>query len=121
LSNINKLLIIMKELRDPDNGCPWDKEQTFSTIAPYTIEEAYEVAEAVQRGDMQELQDELGDLLFQVVFHSQLAAEQEYFDFNDVILMFSVMYRSPMQKRKPKPGRNINRQSDNKKSNRLCL
>ena len=85
MSSINKLLLIMKELRDPNNGCPWDKEQTFSTIAPYTIEEAYEVSDAVQRGDMRELQDELGDLLFQVVFHSQLAAEQEYFDFNDVV------------------------------------
>ncbi|WP_455202700.1 nucleoside triphosphate pyrophosphohydrolase [Kaarinaea lacus] len=76
---------IMKELRDPSQGCPWDRAQTFQTIAPYTIEEAYEVSDAIQREDMSELQDELGDLLFQVVFHAQLAAEQGCFDFNDVV------------------------------------
>jgi len=85
LSNINKLLSVMKELRDPNNGCPWDKEQTFLTIAPYTIEEAYEVSDAIQKGDMSELQEELGDLLFQVVFHAQMAAEKGCFDFNDVV------------------------------------
>ena len=85
MTNINKLLSIMKELRDPENGCPWDREQTFQSIAPYTIEEAYEVSDAIQRDDMSELQDELGDLLFQVVFHAQMAAEQECFDFNDVV------------------------------------
>jgi len=85
LSNIYKLLRIMKHLRDPDNGCPWDVEQTFATIAPYTVEEAYEVADAILRQDMGDLQGELGDLLFQVVFHSQLASEQGAFEFEDVV------------------------------------
>jgi MazG family protein len=75
----------MKQLRDPDRGCPWDREQTFATIAPYTIEEAYEVADAIERQDLPELRDELGDLLFQVVFHAQMAAEQQAFDFEDVV------------------------------------
>ncbi len=81
---MQQLLEIMQQLRDPDKGCPWDVEQDFSTIAPYTIEEAYEVADAIARGDMQDLQDELGDLLFQVVFHAQMAKEQGTFDFDDV-------------------------------------
>lgn len=85
MTSIDKLLNVMKELRDPDHGCPWDREQTFQTIAPYTIEEAYEVSDAIQKEDMLELQDELGDLLFQVVFHAQIAAEQERFDFSDVV------------------------------------
>jgi ATP diphosphatase len=76
LNKIDKLLNIMKELRNPERGCPWDLEQTFLTIAPYTIEEAYEVAEAIHKGDTDELQEELGDLLFQVVFHAQLADEK---------------------------------------------
>ncbi|MGI9321862.1 MAG: MazG family protein, partial [Thiogranum sp.] len=75
----------MDQLRDPDTGCPWDREQDFSTIAPYTIEEAYEVADAIQRGRMDELKDELGDLLFQVVFHSKMAKEIEAFGFDDVV------------------------------------
>jgi len=75
------LLELMARLRDPVNGCPWDREQTFSTIAPYTLEEAYEVADAIDRGDPQLLRDELGDLLFQVVFHSQMAQERGWFDF----------------------------------------
>jgi len=75
----------MNKLRDPETGCPWDRQQTFATIAPYTIEEAYEVADAITRGDMADLQDELGDLLFQVVFHSKLAAEIGEFDFDDVV------------------------------------
>ncbi len=79
-----QLLEIMRRLRDPDHGCPWDVKQDFSTIAPYTIEEAYEVADAIARDDMADLQDELGDLLFQVVFHSQMAAEMGYFGFDDV-------------------------------------
>jgi len=79
-----QLLEIMQRLRDPDNGCPWDVKQDFSTIAPYTIEEAYEVADAIARHDMDDLKDELGDLLFQVVFHSQMAAEQGSFNFDDV-------------------------------------
>jgi len=74
----------MAQLREPEDGCPWDLEQNFSTIAPYTIEEAYEVAEAVEDNDMPHLKDELGDLLFQVVFHARLAEEAGHFDFTDV-------------------------------------
>ncbi|KCZ94649.1 nucleoside triphosphate pyrophosphohydrolase [Hyphomonas johnsonii] len=81
---LGELLEIMARLRDPDGGCPWDLEQDFASIAPYTIEEAYEVSDAIDRGDMAELRDELGDLLFQVVFHSQMASEQGLFDFADV-------------------------------------
>ena len=73
--SIDRLLEIMERLRDPVGGCPWDREQTFATIAPYTIEEAYEVADAVERGALAELRSELGDLLFQVVFHARLAEE----------------------------------------------
>lgn len=76
-----RLLRIMARLRDPAAGCPWDLEQTFATIAPYTIEEAYEVADAIERGDRTDLKDELGDLLFQVVFHSRMAEEEGAFDF----------------------------------------
>lgn len=75
------LLELMARLRDPQHGCPWDREQTFKTIAPYTIEEAYEVADAVERGEPQKLRDELGDLLFQVVFHARMAQEKGWFDF----------------------------------------
>lgn len=82
---MKELLEIMARLRDPDTGCPWDRKQTFSTIAPYTIEEAYEVADAIERGDMPELRDELGDLLFQVVFYAQMAKEQGDFEFDDVV------------------------------------
>jgi MazG family protein len=78
------LLEIMARLRDPAAGCPWDREQNFRTIAPYTIEEAYEVAEACERGDAKALKDELGDLLFQVVFHARMAEEAGLFAFNDV-------------------------------------
>lgn len=81
---MDRLLAIMDRLRDPDGGCPWDIEQDFSSIAPYTIEEAYEVADAIERQDMPELKDELGDLLFQVVFHSQMAQEAGHFRFEDV-------------------------------------
>lgn len=79
-----KLIEVMARLRNPDTGCPWDVEQDFSTIAPYTIEEAYEVADAIQRGHMNDLKEELGDLLFQVVFHSQMASEEGAFDIADV-------------------------------------
>lgn len=79
------LVNIMKRLRDPETGCPWDVEQTFETIAPYTIEEAYEVSDAIDRGDMTDLRDELGDLLFQVVFHSQMASERGAFSVEDVV------------------------------------
>ena len=80
---IDRLLAIMERLRSPD-GCPWDRAQTFATIAPYTIEEAYEVADAIERGDLEALQDELGDLLFQVVFHAEIAREARRFDFDAV-------------------------------------
>ena len=79
----------MEILRDPKTGCPWDLEQNFETIAPHTIEEAYEVAEAIARNDMQELKDELGDLMFQVVFYAQMAKEAGHFDFNDVVRAIS--------------------------------
>lgn len=79
-----RLLEIMRYLRDPDTGCPWDIEQDFSTIAPYTIEEAYEVADAIEREAWEELKGELGDLLFQSVFHAQMASEAGYFTFDDV-------------------------------------
>jgi nucleoside triphosphate diphosphatase len=82
-TRLGELLGIMARLRAAD-GCPWDREQTFASIAPYTIEEAYEVADAVDRGDMQHLKDELGDLLFQVVFHAQIASESSQFDFEAV-------------------------------------
>src|SRR5262245_44884010 len=82
---IEKLLEIMATLRDPSRGCPWDREQTFATIAPYTIEEAYEVADATERGALDELAGELGDLLFQVVFHARMAEEARAFDFGDVV------------------------------------
>ena len=74
----------MARLREPERGCPWDREQSFATIAPYTIEEAYEVADTIARGDMAALKDELGDLLFQVVFHARMAEEAGIFDFDDV-------------------------------------
>lgn len=83
-SAIARLLGVMARLRDPNGGCPWDLEQTFATIAPYTIEEAYEVADAIESGDPAHLRDELGDLLFQVVFHARMAEERGWFDFNAV-------------------------------------
>ena len=85
MAAIDRLLQIMARLRDPQRGCPWDLEQTFATIAPYTIEEAYEVADAIERADSSALRDELGDLLFQVVFHSRMAQEQGSFVFDDVV------------------------------------
>ncbi len=78
------LIAVMRRLRNPDGGCPWDVEQTFASIAPYTIEEAYEVAEAIAGGDMAQLKDELGDLLLQVIFHAQMADEAGHFDIHDV-------------------------------------
>ena len=83
--DIERLLAIMAALRTPGSGCPWDLEQDFATIAPYTIEEAYEVAEAIARGDLLDLKDELGDLLLQVVFHARMAEEAGAFDFGDVV------------------------------------
>lgn len=82
---MDDLLIIMEKLRDPENGCPWDIEQTFETIAPYTIEEAYEVDEAIRANDMPSLANELGDLLLQVIFHAQMAKEAGHFEFSTVV------------------------------------
>ena len=84
LDPMDRLIAIMARLRDPDGGCPWDLEQDFGTIAPYTIEEAYEVADAIERADFAELKDELGDLLLQVVFHARMAEERDLFAFADV-------------------------------------
>jgi nucleoside triphosphate diphosphatase len=83
--DISRLLEIMAALRAPESGCPWDLEQNFATIAPYTLEEAYEVADAIARGDLEDLKDELGDLLLQVVFHARMAEEQNAFSFGDVV------------------------------------
>lgn len=82
---IERLLAVMARLRDPDGGCPWDVQQTYTTIAPYTIEEAYEVADAIGRSDMADLREELGDLLLQVVFHARMAEEDGVFDFSGVV------------------------------------
>ncbi|MGV8001327.1 nucleoside triphosphate pyrophosphohydrolase [Photorhabdus temperata subsp. temperata] len=81
---IERLLGIMAQLRHPQQGCPWDKEQTFKTIAPYTLEETYEVIDAIERGDFSDLKEELGDLLFQVVFYAEMGKEQQLFDFDDI-------------------------------------
>ncbi|CNF09054.1 nucleoside triphosphate pyrophosphohydrolase [Yersinia nurmii] len=83
-SALQRLLDIMRTLRDPENGCPWDRKQTFDTIAPYTLEETYEVLDAIQRQDYPDLRDELGDLLFQVVFYAQMGQEQGLFAFDDI-------------------------------------
>jgi nucleoside triphosphate diphosphatase len=83
-TGIDRLIAIMAQLRSPEGGCPWDLEQDFATIAPYTIEEAYEVADAIEKRDMPALKDELGDLLFQVVFHGRMAEEQGLFGFTDI-------------------------------------
>ena len=85
MSRIDDLIGIMARLRDPERGCPWDRVQTFRSIAPYTIEEAYEVADAIERENLPDLVDELGDLLFQVVFHAQMASESGAFGFDDVV------------------------------------
>jgi ATP diphosphatase len=84
LPKLEKLLGIMEQLRDPDSGCPWDQQQNFKSIVIHTIEEAYEVADAIEQGDMAQIKDELGDLLFQVVFYAQLGKEQGEFDFEDI-------------------------------------
>ncbi len=82
---IDRLLSIMARLRDPESGCPWDLQQDFRSIAPHTLEEAYEVTDAIERGDLASLRDELGDLLFQVAFHARLASERGAFEFDDVV------------------------------------
>lgn len=89
MNQINRLLTIMERLRDPQNGCPWDKEQTFATIAPYTLEETYEVLDAISREDFDDLRGELGDLLFQVVFYAQMAQEEGRFNFDDICAAIS--------------------------------
>jgi len=94
---IERLKSIMAALRTPETGCPWDLQQDFRSIVPYTLEEAYEVADAVERGDMADLRDELGDLLLQVVFHARMAEEQDAFDFNDVATAIS----DKMERRHP--------------------
>src|SRR5688572_2857179 len=96
-AGIGRLIEIMRRLRDPVSGCEWDTVQTFETIAPYTIEEAYEVADAIARSDMAELKDELGDLLLQVVFHSRMAEEAGHFALPDVIDSIS----AKMERRHP--------------------
>ena len=96
-SGIQRLLDIMARLRDPQGGCPWDVQQTFASIAPYTIEEAYEVADAIDRGDFDDLRDELGDLLLQVVFHARMAEEAGHFAFADVVAAIC----EKMQRRHP--------------------
>ncbi len=96
-SELDRLLGIMARLRDPQRGCPWDLQQDFASIAPYTIEEAYEVADAIDRGDLDDLKDELGDLLLQVVFHAQMASEQGAFGFADVARAIS----DKLQRRHP--------------------
>ena len=85
MTSIDRLVAIMARLRDPNGGCPWDLEQDFASIAPYTLEEAYEVEDAIRRGDMPGLRDELGDLLLQVVFHARMAEEAGHFAFADVV------------------------------------
>lgn len=94
---MERLLTIMKRLRDPQTGCEWDVAQSFETIAPYTIEEAHEVADAIARGDMADLKDELGDLLLQVVFHAQIAQDMGHFAFPDVVTAIS----DKMERRHP--------------------
>lgn len=89
MTQIERLLGIMQRLRDPQTGCPWDKEQTYATIAPYTLEETYEVLDAISREDFDDLRGELGDLLFQVVFYAQMAQEEGRFDFNDICAAIS--------------------------------
>lgn len=84
-NKISQLIEIMRQLRNPDGGCPWDLKQTYKTIIPYTIEEAYEVADAIEQGDFDDLKGELGDLLFQVIFYCQLAHEEGRFEFDDVV------------------------------------
>ncbi len=84
MQHLQRLLDIMSDLRDPDTGCPWDLKQNYKSLVPYTLEEAYEVAEAIEQGDKDEIKKELGDLLFQVVFYAQLAKEEGLFDFDDI-------------------------------------
>ncbi len=117
---IENLMDIMARLRNPENGCPWDLEQNFKSIAPHTIEEAYEVADAVERGDMEDLREELGDLLFQSVYHAQMAAEQNHFDLHDVIhdITIKMIRRHPhvFGDKVAKNASDVNKIWDNQKS-----
>ncbi len=103
---LEALLALMRTLRDPQAGCPWDREQSFASIAPFTIEEAYEVADAIGRGDLPRLRDELGDLLFQVVFHARMAEEAGHFDFSAVARTIhdKLVRRHPHIFQRPGPG-----------------
>ena len=114
LRRIDALLAIMARLRDAERGCPWDLEQTFKTIAPYTIEEAYEVADAIERNDMAALKDELGDLLFQTVFHSQMASEAGAFTFADVVEAISRKNDPPPSARVRRRRHQIRRRADHR-------
>jgi ATP diphosphatase len=95
---IEDLLRVMARLRDPETGCPWDREQSFASVAPYTIEEAYKVADAIARGDLDALKDELGDLLLQVAYHARMAEEDGRFAFGDVVdaITAKMIRRIPM-------------------------
>jgi ATP diphosphatase len=95
--SLEDLLYLMRRLRDPQDGCPWDREQSLSSIVPHTIEESYELADAIGQGDFQQIKEELGDVLFQVVFYAQLAAEQEQFEFTDIVsgLVEKLLRRHP--------------------------
>ena len=97
LNNVLKLLWVMEQLRHPEHGCPWDRQQTFASIVPFTIEEAYEVADAIERGTVQEVQAELGDLLFQVVFYAQFGKEAQLFEFDDIaaVMVDKLIRRHP--------------------------
>jgi len=128
---LTRLLAVMALVADRQHGCPWDVDQTFRTIAPYTIEEAYEVADAIERDDMPALKEELGDLLLQVVYHAQMASEARAFDFNDVAPpsptrwsigtpMSSATSRSPMPTPRPSPGRPERRLNEQEDRRRAC-
>ena len=94
MNEIDELLQIMQTLRDPENGCPWDQKQSISSILPYTLEEAYEIADAIERDDMKALRDELGDLLFHIVFYAQIASEEKIFNFRELTAAITLKLRN---------------------------
>ena len=94
MNEIDELIQIMQTLRDPENGCPWDRKQTISTILPFTLEEVYEIADAIERGDMEGLRDELGDLLFHICFYAQIASEQQIFSFRELVAAINMKLRN---------------------------
>ncbi len=118
--DLSDLINVMKKLRDPNGGCPWDLEQNFQSIAPHTLEEAYEVVDAIDRNDMNDLREELGDLLFQSIYHAQMASELGHFDINDVIhdLTAKMIYRHPhvFGDDKAQTAQDVNAIWDNRKS-----